>query len=374
MRKLLAVAVSSLVVSATLPAQGAISLEGLGFPPGQLSARAEGAGGSLGDFDPLSAVNPSALGSAGSPAVFFQYSPEFKRVDAGGGSAKTTTARFPVVMGILPMGQNWTMGLSSSTFLDRSYETNLVRRQLIGVDSFDLTERSRVLGAINDVRLALAWSRSAAVSLGLGAHVFAGSNRIAFSQIFPDSAIFLSNSQTQRVSYTGFAVSAGAEFRPSRVIGFAVSARKGGDLTAETGDTVIGRGRLPDHYSGSIIYQGITGASIAARVAHDSWSSMSSLSSSIQAFDGWDVGVGAEATGPRLLQRVLTVRLGARMRTLPFGLAGEKVSEKSFMGGIGVPLTRNRASFDLAVQRAARTSGSIDERGFILSFGLRVSP
>ena len=62
------------------------------------------------------------------------------------------------------------------------------------------------------------------------------------------------------------------------------------------------------------------------------------------------------------------------MRTLPFGLAGEKVSEKSFMGGIGVPLTRNRASFDLAVQRAARTSGSIDERGFILSFGLRVSP
>jgi hypothetical protein len=62
------------------------------------------------------------------------------------------------------------------------------------------------------------------------------------------------------------------------------------------------------------------------------------------------------------------------MRTLPFSVAGEKVSETAFMLGLGAPLTRDRASLDFSFQRAARTAGDIKERGFILSFGLRVSP
>jgi hypothetical protein len=52
------------------------------------------------------------------------------------------------------------------------------------------------------------------------------------------------------------------------------------------------------------------------------------------------------------------------------------VSEKSFAFGLGAPLTRDRAAIDLAIQRASRTTASSDvqERGFILSIGLRVSP
>jgi hypothetical protein len=276
------------------------------------------------------------------------------------------------------MGQAWALGLSSSTFLDRSTETNLTRTQIVGAptDTVTLTERNRVLGAINDVRLALAWARSPAFRLGLGAHVFTGSNRITFSQLFPDSARYISTSQSTRISYAGFAASAGVELHPSRVLGLSVTARKGGDLRAESADTSVGTARLPDHYSASVTYQGIPGASISARVAHDSWSSLTSLSSSgVQAFDGWDTGVGIEAAGPRILQRIITLRVGGRFRTLPFGLNGEKVSENTFAAGLGVPLTRDRANFDFAVQRASRTAGSdIKERGYILSFGLRVSP
>ena len=108
----------------------------------------------------------------------------------------------------------------------------------------------------------------------------------------------------------------------------------------------------------------------------NTWSSLTALSSSgIQAFDGWDTGAGIEASGPRIMQRIVTLRAGARFRTLPFGLNGEKVSEKSFAAGFGLPLTRERAAFDFAVQRASRSAGSdVRERGFILSFGLRVSP
>jgi hypothetical protein len=267
--------------------------------------------------------------------------------------------------------------LSSSTFLDRSYETSLVRRENIGAltDTFDLTEKAQVLGAINDVRLALAWARSSTLRFGIGGHVFAGSNRVTLSSVLPDTTLFLGTVQNARVSYAGFAGSLGLEFRPSRVIGVALSGRMGGDLTAQSNDTTIGRARLPDHYSASVTYEGITGAIVSARIGHDTWSSLSGLSATgVQAYDGWDAGVGAEATGPRILQRQLTVRAGARMRTLPFSSTGEKVSETAFMLGLGAPLTRDRASLDLAFQRAARSSGDIKERGFIFSFGLRVSP
>lgn len=378
MRKLF-VAIALALVASRAEAQGALSLQGLGYPTGGVSARAEGTGAGVADFDPISLSSPAALAGVGSAALFFQYSPEFRRVTAGSATAKTTTARFPLVAGVLPMGQQWTLGLSSSTFLDRSSETSLVRRQPVGdvvTDTIDVTERNKVLGAINDVRLALAWSGSPAFRIGFGAHAFVGSNRISFSQLFPDSARYISTSQTGRISFAGFAGSAGIEYHPARAIGFALSGRKGGDLRAQSGDTAIGTARLPDHYSGSVIYEGISGVAVSARVAHDSWSSLSSLlSTNTKAYDGWDTGVGIEAVGPRIMQRLVTVRAGARFRTLPFGFNGDKVSETSFAAGFGAPLTRERATFDFAIQRASRTAGSlVKERGLILSFGLRVSP
>ena len=375
MRKLL-VAIVVAAISSRAEGQGALSLQGLGYPTGELSARAEGTGGGVADFDALSLVSPASISAVGSPALFFQYSPEFRRVTAGSNTAKTTTARFPMIAGVLPMGQDWTLGLSSSTFLDRSGETSLVTQQLVGPDLVDVTERNKVLGGIDDGRLALAWAPTSALHIGFGAHVFSGSNRITFSRIFPDSSKYVSTTQTGRMSFAGFAGSLGLEYRPSRVIGFAVSGRKGGDLRAQSGDTAIGSGRIPDHYSASVTYDGITGASISARVAHDAWSSLGTLSSSgTKAFDGWDTGIGAEVTGPRIMQRIIVVRGGARIRTLPFGFNGEKVSEKSFVGGLGIPLTRDRASFDFALQRANRTAGSgVKETGYIFSFGLRVSP
>jgi hypothetical protein len=375
MRTLIVAALAVVAVGSRTDAQGALSTQGLGYPTGQMSARAEGTGGAIADFDALSLVSPAAIAGASGPALFFQYSPEFRRVTSGSSTANTMTARFPLVAGILPMGQTWTLGVSSSTFLDRTSETSLVRRQLVGADSVSETELNRVLGAINDVRLALGWAGTPTLRIGGGFHVFSGSNRVMLSQIFPDSAKYISTSQTARLSYAGFAGSLGIEFHPSRAIGFAISGRKGGDLRAESGDTAIGRARLPDHYSASVSYDGITGANISARVARDNWSSLSSIGSTVQGFDAWDYSVGAEASGPRVMQRIIAMRVGARFRALPFGFNGQKVSETSLMGGLGVPLARDRAAFDFTIQRAARSAGGdIKERGFILSFGLRVSP
>jgi hypothetical protein len=367
----------SITVASAAGAQGALSLLGLGYPPGGFSARAEGTGGGMADFDPMSATSPASLAGVGATAVFFQYSPEWRKVTVPNGEAKTTTARFPVLVGVLPMGPNWTLGLGSTTFLDRSQETSLTRSQVVGTtnDTVTLVERNKVLGAINDVRLALAYSSNQVVRVGVGAHVFAGSNRITFSQLFPDTAIFIGTTQNERISYAGFAFSGGIEIHPLHTLAFAISGRKGGELRAESGNSLIGKGHIPDHFSGSIAFEGFPGASITARVSHDSWSSLQSLSSSgVRALDGWDSGFGIEASGPRLLQRVIALRAGARFRTLPFAYNGEKVSETTVAAGLGVPLSRDRAALDFSVQHANRTAADIKERGFILSFGLRVTP
>ncbi len=67
------VLLAAICVTSGARAQGALSTEGLGYPSGQISARSEGAGGSLGDFDALSLVSPSSIAGAGSAAHFFKY-------------------------------------------------------------------------------------------------------------------------------------------------------------------------------------------------------------------------------------------------------------------------------------------------------------
>ena len=376
LRSLIVVLASSLVVS-PLVAQGALSVQGLGFAPGQISTRAEGSGGSTADFDPLTPINPAALAAVGTTSLFLQYAPEFRRVTAGSSSATTTTARFPMFGAVVPMGGTWTAGFGSSTFLDRSFETRSERQEVIGApgDVVTVTERLRVLGAINDLRLGLSWAGNPKIRIGAAGHLFTGRNRMTLDEIFSDSVRNNSSSQSSLVAYTGFAGSIGFAFYPSRVIGFALSARKGGELTARSGDTALASANVPDRISAGVTYDGITGATLSARVSHERWSSLAGLAGSANAFDGWDVSVGAEASGPRIMQRVVTLRAGGRRRSLPFGLSGEEVSETAFMAGFGIPLTRNRATFDFSAQRAMRSvAGDIEERGIILGFGLRVSP
>src|SRR5688500_14675914 len=164
---------SIMLLAAAVPAtaQGALSVQGVGFAPGQMSTRAEGSGGSTADFDPLTPINPASLSTVGLTSLFLQYAPEFRKVTTGSGSANPTTARFPIFGAVKPLGAAWTAGFSASTFLDRSFETRSQRIEIVGGpgDMVEVTERLRVLGAINDLRLALAWAGSPRVRIGGGA-------------------------------------------------------------------------------------------------------------------------------------------------------------------------------------------------------------
>lgn len=370
-----------LAAASSAGAQGTLSTQGFGYPPGEFSTRALGTGGGLAQFDPQSSINPASIGTSGDPLLFLQYEPEFRRLSSGGQTQKTTTSRFPLAVASVPITAKGTIAVSVSTLLDRSWQTTTTREEEVAGDMATVTETVRSLGAINDVRLAGAWVANDFIQLGVAGHVFTGQNRLFFSQTFPDSLRFVPVSQVSSLDYTGTAVSGGVVIHPSSVLSLALSGRKGLDLNARTGDTIVSSAKIPNRYGAAISFAGVSGATISAQVARDLWSSLNGLGSEeARAVDAWDAGGGIEATGPKILERTILIRLGARYRTLPFVASGSEVRELSFAGGFGAQFSRNRAAFDVTLQHASRspngsgTLGDVRERAFTLSFGLRVRP
>ena len=373
-------AIAGLVIaSASARAQGALSTQGFGYPPGQTSTRALATGGAIGEFDADSPINPAAIALSGDPRMFLQYEPEFRRITSGSAASNATTARFPVFSASVPIGSHGSVGISASTFLDRSSATSTTREQEVAGILATVTETTRLLGAINDLRLAIGWAPSQKVQIGLGAHAYTGQNRVFFSQTFPDSLRFASISQVSTLGFRGYAASGGILIRPSKNFGFALSGRKGAKMEARSSDSTISEANVPDRFGAAFAYEGIPGSSISIHLSRDLWSRLNGLgSASATAVDTWDGGVGVESLGPRIIQRQTVLRLGARYRTLPFLASGAEVKELSFAGGVGTQFFRNRAAFDLTVERAGRTvdASGVDarERAYILSFGLRVRP
>src|SRR4029079_319474 len=179
------------------------------------------------------------------------------------------------------------------------------------------------LGAIDDVRLAGGWAPNSFIQLGLAGHVFTGQNRLYFQQIFPDSLHFVPVQQASGLDYTGFAVSAGVIIHPGSALALAFSGRKGGSLKARSGDTIVTTANIPDRFGAGISYAGIPGATISGQIARDQWSAMNGLGSAdANAVDAWDGGFGLEATGPRIIERTILLRLGGGDWALPFLGAG----------------------------------------------------
>lgn len=364
----------TVAVAAPARGQGALSVQGFGYPPGQLGTRALTTGGGLAEFDPQSALNPASLAAWGRGAIYLQYEPEFRSVTSGGAESRTTTARFPLVAVVTRIRERGMLGLSVSTLLDRSFVTRSDVVRIVDGDSVTTVERFSSTGAINDVRLGGAFHLTKGFSLGVGLHAITGLNQLIVNGQFSDTATL--ELERSSISYGGTAISAGAEWRPSRLFAIAGSARKGGTLRARAGDTLLATGKVPDRFGAGIRYDGIGGASLGARLDWTGWSSLGALGSdSLTAKDAWDFGAGADVSGPKFGERVITLRSGVRWRSLPFELRNAEVHELSLSFGAGLPLARERAMLDLGVLRAMRSAGGdAKERAWTLSVGLTVRP
>jgi hypothetical protein len=276
------------------------------------------------------------------------------------------------------------LGLSSSTLLDRTFRTQSNGRSITSAGDTILTRFDYGSeGGTNDIRLAAAYDLLPRLVLGAGIHAFTGENRITRRATFTDSSVTgedprLGFADSRILTFGGIAASVGFTWQPLAGVMVAASGRKGGNVRLSAGtDTLLTEGRVPDRFGAAVRYEGFKGASLHARAGWDGWSSLSGLGSEmLDARDAWDASVGAEVTGPKFGENVVTLRAGIRQRGLPFAIAGQAVRERSFTLGAGAPLARTRASLDVAVQRANRDAGSIDatEHAWLLSVGLTVRP
>lgn len=375
-------------LASALPAQGTLSTQGLGFPPGQLSTRARTMGGSVGEADALSPLNPSSLILLLTPVVALQIEPEHREVTFGTQQITSSISRFPLFMGAIPLGSRWRVGLSVSTLLDRTYETVVRDTQVVGVDTAASTITDRSEGSITDIRLATAFAITRWLSVGVGGHALSGSDALVSTRFFDDPVRFDTLQQRNVIGFGGNAVSVGTLAMWPRIGAVGLSYRRGGSMHAYEGGTVVGSGRAPNHFGASLLYLGLRGTTMAVRAARDDWSELQGMARTLHIHEGWDIGVGADVTGPRFSGSAIDLRAGARWRTLPFSVTGVAVKEQTWSAGFMLPMGRLLGSaraveLNFGALRSARTSPAlpgptgpvpVSEKSWTISTGFSVRP
>lgn len=363
------------IVSTQSRAQGALSTLGFGYPSGGLSTRALATGGSLGELDPQSPLNPAAIVLNARAQAYLQFEPEFRTVDAGAGNVGTTTERFPVFMITGSQGRA-TFALSYSSFLDRTWSNSYADTQTVGGERIASTVLTSSEGGIADARGAMAWTVNDRLHFGIGVHFYPGQDRVNVGRVFADTAHAGSFSLTNTYTFSGTGVSFGGVWLAPKHLALAADLRAGGTLSMLRGDTTkVGSGRVPLRLGLSASYDGVAGAVFSARYAHDKWSDLRGLGSSTLGLkDGDELSVGAEVAGPRMGAGVLLVRAGFQSRSLPFTYQGTAVGETAISGGFGIPVAGNRGFVDVGFSRASRSAANISERAWVLSVGVGIKP
>jgi hypothetical protein len=364
-------------IATSAGAQGTLGSQGFGYPPGQLSVFSRSVGGGMAELDPLSPVNPAALSLLRRGGLYLQSEQESRSLDANGQSGSTRAYRFPLFSAAIPAGPRGVFGVSFSTMLDRTWGTEVRGTQQFDGDDVAYVERFRSEGALNDVRAAASYAIREDLVVGLGVHLFPGENRLSIERVFDDSLSFAPLRDSVNVNYFGAGVSGGVMWRPSRFLMVGASGRMGGTLKLRERDSLRTKADAPSRFGFGARYEIVRGTAIALRADRSLWSNMEGLGSTrATPEDAWDFGGGVDALGPRIATAQLTLRAGARRRTLPFLISDETVRESAFTFGAGTPLAGGRGQIDFFVERASRTAGSVDakERSWTFGLGLSVRP
>ncbi len=377
-----ALAAASLLCATHLSAQGAVALQGYGYPPGQLTVRAATSGGGLGEFDQAASLNPASLLNWGVAGAYLQYSPERRTTSVAGVNSTATVARFPLFSIGLPAGAKYAFGISSSTLLERNYTTTTTDRQVIRFDSVTTTSLTTARGAVNLIQFGGAMQVASWLRVGTALGFVTGENRIKSERsILPDSGVRVDTvsygtiTEQSTATFGGNAVSFGVEIAPAKKLSLAASARLGFRMRADFNDSTELRGDVPNRAGAAVRWE-VGGSNIALRYNWEGWSSMKGLGgASAGVFDTREIGIGTEVPGPKVPGGQMLIRLGVRNRGLPYGVSGRQPKENIFGGGLGFPIGFGRAQIDLGLERASRKVPglpSVKENGTIVSFGFRL--
>lgn len=374
MTSLIAAAALTFVAFGTAVAQGAVSNQGFGYPTGQLSPIALGAGGSSAETDPSTPINPAAIAHTGRYALMFQFEPEFRATKVDGVTSANMVMRFPNFSATGRVGP-LTVGASISTFLDRTWANGYSDSLFVAGEWHPSSVLTASDGAMSDARFAMAYSVHPRVRVGLGLHAFTGENQTQFQRIFTDSSGLGGLAQNGRLTFAGRALSAGVVYFPREGMALAASFRSGGEVRTRLNDVANATATIPMRWGVGGSWLVIPGATINARVDQTRWTDLAGLgTSNVFLFDATEIGVGADVVGPRVAGAPMMLRVGLRDRTLPFGVNGDRVPERALSFGAGLPVARGRGQIDVALQRAVREVGPATERSWFLSVGIGIRP
>lgn len=361
---------------ATLGAQSSqFGLRGLGLPGRGLSAASLATQGADGLLDGRSTRNPAALGLLPTATLMFTSTQVWRTSENPGGEGSTREQRFPllVVGGPIP-GTPMSVGLSYTSFAVRDF--TIVAE---GVDStrgipVAVIDTLGSTGGINDLRLAGAWSPRAGITIGAGAHLLTGSNRVFSSRSWADTS-YLAIRQTTELTYAGFGLSAGVILQPTARLLIAGSVRHDGSLDVERDSIATGSVDLPWTLAGSARWQVGSRLAVSGMISTQNWSVADPGLRDLG-------GAGARNTievagGVELVRNVrrpeqLPLRLGIRHAELPFLLAeGSQPRELAMSVGTAFRFANDRGGFDLTLERIRRTQGSdLSETAWQFSVGV----
>lgn len=363
-----------LLVPAALEAQGSASNQGFGYPVGGLSGAAAALGGSSGEVDPNSAINPAAITRGNRFSVMLRFEPEFRETTVGVGTAKAAVMRFPAFQATGGFGR-WVGAIGVSTMLDRSWRSQYADTVAVGGEPTASELQTGSEGAMSDARAAVGYVFSSRLQVGVGLHALTGENRTNFLRRFAPESGVSAVTQSNSFGFTGSAVSVGVVAEPLPDLLVAASARFGSAMALELRGEEQSRATVPSRVGLGLTYLGIGGISLYGRVDQTQWTDLEGLGSdSLSITDATELSAGVEALGPRVFGINSALRGGFRSRTLPFGVNGNTVDERGFTFGIGVPLARGRAQIDIGAQRMTRVVPGVEEKAWHLSLGFGIRP
>ncbi|WP_373061516.1 hypothetical protein [Gemmatimonas sp.] len=368
---------AAVVTVSTASAQSSIGMQGFGYPVGGGSVRTNGTGGAFAEFDALTPTNPAALGGLTRTVITAQAEPELRKLTGNGVSEKSTLQRIPLIMLIFPARRGVAVGLSATTFLDRTFSTATTGSARIDGISIPTSDRTDVRGAINDLRAGAGWQISPRFRVGVAGHLYTGENRATRERAFADTLKLGSVIDSSRVTYFGTALSVGGEATLGKGFTALASYRRGNEINARIRDTIVSKASAPTRTGAALRYDGIVGSVFAVGIEQISWSRMASLgSATIAPTDAMNWHAGAEVAGPKFRGLPVLVRAGYARNELPFGTPGQTARENRLSAGLGLPVAGEDATLDLSVQRASRTmSGSgFKDSAWLLGIGIQIRP
>ena len=373
---LLALGALAGAAGALLADDSVFGIRGLGILGRPQSARSASAGGGFALFDGEGSVNPAALSRWRGMSGWAVGSPSRHRFGSAAGDASLTSTRFPLIGFSTVVGQRLSVGITISDFLDRTWSVRSVDTLAPRGTPVEVTDQSRSIGGVSDLRLGAGYRLSPALAVGVGLHALTGSTRLDVTRQVADSS-YQSFRDTAVTNFSGFGFSAGALLTPRPNLQLGLSLRVSTALHARTTAGSRAAVALPVQVGFGAQFTPGAGSSLAVSVQYAGWARAAddlAAAGEERSRNVWSVGAGAEVETVRLGSSRVPVRIGYRWRQLPFPVGGVTVGEHAFTAGLGLSLVGGRTLLDVGYERGTRAAGALSEQVTTGYLGITVRP